>query len=125
MCARCEVYYDFLKCFVGNVARFRSGVATFTSLFAKCAPGHTLYLAVRTSVDGVNEIQLQVKVDFRSCVRGEYFAEGQCNKCESGSFSLVEPEGIALGDLRQTDVCQPCVSHARCPGGDEIVLNDG
>jgi hypothetical protein len=126
----CHWYYNhyvffILLCTAGTVTGFNKGVATFASLVAKCAPGHTLYLTVFTLVDGQTELSRQFEVDFRACVRGEYFAEGKCSTCEGGSYSLVEPAGIPLDDLKQAAVCEECMSHAHCPGGDQIVLVDG
>ena len=87
----------------------------FTS---SCNPQGYMRLAFWTDVAAVPD--LEIELQFRQCLRGEYFSNGQCVQCSNGTYSLVDP---ATSDELVTS-CSPCPVHATCYG-DVILVDEG
>lgn len=107
----------------GITERFQRGVATFATMEAFCAAGYVLNIGFSTSL--VTE-HVSAVLEFRDCVRGEYFSERVCSECPVGSYSLVEPSSLPLSELTY-EVCQPCPDYsvAKHCSGDDIQLQEG
>ncbi|EAR86222.2 right-handed beta helix region protein (macronuclear) [Tetrahymena thermophila SB210] len=75
----------------------------------------------------LNEYQLiySLVLNFRDCIRGEIQQSQngfiQCNPCQEGKYSLIEPNKSSIDNL----VCQSCPSQAIQCLKDSIVLRDG
>lgn len=101
-----------------------SGIARFDSLQAFCAPGYNMTLLASLTVTsddrGVEtSMEAEMLVSFRSCRRGEYYANKVCNLCENSSYSLDENSDLSVRG------CKRCPAHADTCWGDVIDVSEG
>ena len=107
-----------------STVAFSNGTASFLYLEPLCAPNHTLGLVATSSLSSIISFSA-FEFGFRSCIRGEYYAERICNPCEAGTFSFVDPVERSLSDLSKSAVCEVCPSQASQCYMDIIELKPG
>jgi predicted outer membrane repeat protein len=102
-----------------------SGMANFSGLQIYCAPGFSLSVRFESTNDYLLSSQ-QITLNFRRCVRGEYYSAQECVVCEVGTYSLHRNmDTIPLSEMDQISMCQPCPSHALSCFGDVLILKKG
>jgi predicted outer membrane repeat protein len=101
-----------------------NGVANFSSMQVYCAPGSSLSLTFQ-AVDNFQITGEIIVLQFRSCVRGEYYSAQECVACEVGTYSLSDNTGVALEDMDQISICKSCPPHTSSCYGDVLVLKKG
>jgi predicted outer membrane repeat protein len=100
------------------------GVANFSSIQVYCSPGSSLSLTFQVANDNHITSELIV-LQFRSCVRGEYYSAQECVVCEVGTYSLSDNTGVELNDMDQISVCKTCPPHTITCHGDVLDLKKG
>ena len=109
----------------GVNVHFEKGIANFSEYIAHCMPGGNLSIVVShviTSVGILSRFTSILNMQFRACVRGEYYGDRVCNECELGTYSFTTSNDNE--DLRQS-ICQPCPENAASCSGDVIHLDPG
>jgi hypothetical protein len=104
---------------------FKKGVANFSAFTAYCVPGGNFSMMVShviTSVGVKSRFFSVTLLQFRKCVRGEYYGDRACHKCELGTYSFTTSDNNQ--DLKQS-ICKPCPDNALSCIGDEIHLERG
>ena len=105
--------------------RFVKGIAYFSDFNAYCVPGGNFSMSVShviTSVGIESRFLSDVIMFFRTCVRGEYYGDRVCKRCELGTYTLFTSDSYE--DLPQT-ICKTCPSGAISCSGDLIHLDKG
>ena len=108
----------------GTVQQMKQGVSNFTSLIVYCDPGYSMTVNITYTADG-NSLSANVPMNFRACVRGEYYGDHVCSPCEAGTYSLTDPSSVLLADLTQIKVCKKCPDGADTCSSDVIVVKEG
>lgn len=99
----------------GTVQRFENGQALFDSLEVRCSPSGSMLLLIETDV----AIDRYFPVSFRSCYRGEYYSQGMCLECPTGSYSLKDNSDLSV------TTCEKCPDEAESCFADQLVLKEG
>lgn len=107
---------DFTESFLG-------GEAVFGTVQALCAPGYNMDLAIVSANRDISPLIL--KMDFRQCLTGEYYADRECSPCRNGTYSITDPTGLLLSDIREVNVCKDCPSGVKSCYADTLVLQKG
>lgn len=105
-----------------QIVSTQRGLANFSNINAYCAPGYSLYLKFAGTRSGI--VSTLITLNFRPCVRGEYYSGQECIPCESGTYSLSD-ETTDLSNMNQISVCHPCPQHVRSCHGSTLVLEKG
>jgi hypothetical protein len=104
-------------------ASFSLGEAVFDTFQALCAPGHKLDLAFISGNRDISPIPLFM--NFRQCRTGEYYADRVCSPCRNGTYSITDPSGLSLAEIREVNVCKDCPSGVKSCFADSLVLEKG
>ena len=110
-----------------GLGKAKYGIITFPFLNIKTTPNSTFQLTLSGSFLGLlnndkNEIlkqDLSLNLNFlsRSCLIGEIItADSSCQKCVTGSFSLIDPMVVNPGFQK----CYDCPPNTKCYGGSSI-----
>lgn len=105
-----------------TVAKMSSGYANFSALQVYCSPGDSVFLTFQTI--GSSKFEKVVQLNFRNCLRGEYYAAQECVSCETGTYSL-NPDKSDLSKMDQISVCKPCPANTVSCYGDVLELEKG
>jgi predicted outer membrane repeat protein len=110
----------------GFLETVSSGNATFTSLLAYCDPGYSMPVYLSTTIRGI-VLQVSFDLSFRECVTGEYYGDNICTPCESGTFSVTDPQSLnaSLSKLTQQKVCLDCPDGSSGCHGNSVDLEEG
>ena len=114
----------FCRYFTGDVFQsFVNGEVVFDQMQALCAPGHNMDIAV---ISGNRDISpLVINMEFRHCETGEFYADRMCSPCRNGTFSITDPTGLMLSEIREVNVCRDCPSGVSSCFADTLVLDKG
>ena len=116
-------YYFFSYLTGDTTDSFANGIATFDSFQALCAPGHELHLAVISTNRDIRP--LAFTMTFHECLIGEYFADRVCLPCRNGTYSITDPSGLSLNDIREVNVCHDCPSGVKSCFANTLKLKKG
>jgi hypothetical protein len=104
------------------------GVGEFNQLTSLCIPGGNMTVSFTAGITDGNDFGTSLPASayyptnvslfvFRPCVAGEYFSNGNCIVCESGSYLLIYEQS--------TLVCTPCPVGAEICYSNVIKLKEG
>lgn len=98
-----------------------NGIITFDNIVITSEPKSMTYLSVFVanykSNDGTKRIEesnLEISIQTRDCIKGEYKQNNQCVYCKTGTYSF-NPE----------QQCDDCTNNANCYGGYNVAPNPG
>ena len=92
------------------------GIASLDFAIA-CDPNGQTKVIFETDIESVP--LLEVEVNFRGCLRGEYYSDNSCIVCGAGTYSLID-----FTNNTSVTSCSTCPDHATCHG-DVIIVDSG
>jgi hypothetical protein len=96
------------------------GIKTISEFKAHCAPGMSIWINFYPQVSkSVHISELEVMLVFRHCIAGEYYSNGECIICASGSYSLKNNSDLSITS------CNECPSEATESYGNTITVDVG
>lgn len=99
------------------------GVAEFLYIEVHCIPGGYVDVDIETTylsfLGSISSFQSTLRLYFRSCLRGEYYSNGDCTVCPEGKFSLEPNEDLTVKE------CKYCPENADSCIGDDIKVRKG
>jgi hypothetical protein len=107
----------------GFITQIKAGVFSFNALSAYCDPGYAMGVNVTSLYNDVKSTYF--RLEFRFCVRGEYYQDSICIACEDGTNSFTDPATTELSQLSNSHVCVPCPRDAKSCYGNTIELKYG
>jgi hypothetical protein len=117
-----ESCYDGAGYVSGGIFQsLEKGIANFSSLLCFCAPEYDIVLdATGRTTEYAASVATSFGLTFRSCKRGEYYADKSCLICEEGSYSLEDDVPLSANKL-----CRKCPQEASRCYGDIIEADKG
>jgi hypothetical protein len=104
------------------VEKIEKGRAVFSQIEVHCIPNGYLTTEIDTTyLDFTGNIGIFTSVlqlSFRTCVRGEYYTNGDCLLCPEGKYSLESNAALSVTE------CSKCPDHAETCYGDDIKVDN-